>query len=415
MIKTQKKNSVLLSALTCAALALALAISLRANADEGSVVPRPPQFVLLAFDGSKSIEAWDETRAFAKEATASGKPVKFTYFVSGVYFIHPDNKNLYHAPHHTLGYSDIGYGKSENEISDRVDELNDAFNEGNEMASHANGHFDGSTWSESDWASEFTQFIDLLFNTFKHNDITKHFSFAEKDIVGFRAPLLAFSPGLYPTLAANHYRYDTSKIADTHYWPEKNSNGIWNFPLASLPIVGSGKWTLSMDYNFYMAQSDAKEKAENGALYEKQMLDTYMKYFKDNYYGNRGPVHIGHHFTHFNGGAYWSAMKKFASSVCGLPEVKCVTYSELANFMDAMLPETRNAYQAGEFDYLKRPASGLAGLDIRHALQNASPLHSMERTEDGVMAFVPRPSDGPAMQGDLPGAHQESPEELELK
>src|ERR1700759_2357249 len=45
-------------------------------------VNRPPQFVVLAFDGSKSLGMWQETRKFAKDMTAAGKPVKFTYFIN---------------------------------------------------------------------------------------------------------------------------------------------------------------------------------------------------------------------------------------------------------------------------------------------------------------------------------------------
>ena len=42
-------------------------------------VPTPPQFVLLAFDGSSEVEFWKATRQFAASAE-----VRFTYFISGV-------------------------------------------------------------------------------------------------------------------------------------------------------------------------------------------------------------------------------------------------------------------------------------------------------------------------------------------
>ncbi len=129
---------------------------------------------------------------------------------------------------------------------------------------------------------------------------------------------------------------------------------MWNFPLAQVRVVGSGKRTLSMDYNFYYTQSGGTSKAENKELYKKEMLDTYMKYFQDNYFGNRAPVHIGHHFSKWNGGAYWEAMQAFTKRVCGLPEVKCVTYNELVKFMEAHVAD-RAKYQAGSFTPLPRP------------------------------------------------------------
>ncbi len=51
---------------------------------------RPPQFVVLAFDGSLNLDFWKESRQFAREAG-----VKFTYFISGTYFLNDSKKSLY--------------------------------------------------------------------------------------------------------------------------------------------------------------------------------------------------------------------------------------------------------------------------------------------------------------------------------
>ena len=148
-----------------------------------------------------------------------------------------------------------------------------------------------------------------------------------------------------------------------NYWPAKNADGQWNFPLAEVVIAGTGKRTLSMDYNFYYAQSNAKPNPAQAELFEKQMYDTYMNYFLKNYNGNRAPVSIGHHFSQWNGGAYWRAMKHVAETVCGLPEVRCGTYIELANFMDATDGNTRAAYVKGNFEKRAVPLE-VAGLDL---------------------------------------------------
>ena len=75
-------------------------------------------------------------------------------------------------------------------------------------------------------------------------------------MVGFRAPYLAKSAGLYPVLKRNGFRYDTSGVGQSNAWPER-IDGIWRFNLAMLRIAGSGKNTLSMDYNFFVAHSGA--------------------------------------------------------------------------------------------------------------------------------------------------------------
>jgi hypothetical protein len=322
------------------------------NADQAGAAQsseRPPQFVLLAFDGSLNLDFWAESRAFAQQSGA-----KYTYFMSGTYFIPDAKKSIYSGPHHGVGKSDIGFGGPATNIELRLQQVKAAHGEGHEMASHANGHFDGSTWTEGDWDSEFAQFNPLIFKAAQTAGVAPvDLGFGIQDVKGFRAPLLGFSAGLYKTLAKNAFTYDTSKSGAPNYWPEK-IGGIWNFPLAQVRIVGSGKRTLSMDYNFYYSQSAGVSKAENKELYKKEMLDTYMKYFQDNYFGNRAPVHIGHHFSKWNGGAYWEAMQAFTKRVCGLPEVKCVTYGELVKFMEAHAGD-RAKYQAGSFAPLPRP------------------------------------------------------------
>ena len=92
------------------------------------------------------------------------------------------------------------------------------------------------------------------------------------------------------------------------------------------------------------------------------MLATYLHYFKTNYAGNRAPLHIGHHFFAYQNGAYNEALKSFARSICGLPEVRCVTYAKLADFMDRQNPETLAAYRKGDFARAPLPAFNVAEL-----------------------------------------------------
>jgi hypothetical protein len=117
------------------------------------------------------------------------------------------------------------------------------------------------------------------------------------------------------------------------YWPKKINN-IWSFPLAQLTISGSGRKTLSMDYNFYYTQSGGREGSpELFPEYEREMYDTYMAYFNFNYHGNRAPIHIGHHFSLWNGGAYWKATQRFAAEVSKKEDVICGTYKDLLKFV----------------------------------------------------------------------------------
>ncbi len=360
-----------------------------------SIIPvqKPLQFVMLAFDGSEIKQRWEETRAFGK-----ANNVKFTYFISGVMFVgrnrsgaptKEDAPYAYWGPEHKPGYSDIGFSTykagNTNEVQpliiERIQEMNAAKAEGHELGSHLNGHFDGSAWTEADWDQEIGDFNKLVFSpkydgskhTFasqpfdrsKYIDLSK-MNYRLPEIVGFRAPLLSQNKNLYPILEKYHYVYDTSKVSQPNYWPEKivytpGQPGIWNFPLAQLNLYNRQDWqqlhTLTMDYNFWVSQQTPDHRSnpidepdpKKQAFLQQQMLDTYRAYFKSNYDGNRAPINIGHHFALWNHGIYWAAMQQFAKEVCNLRDVRCITYSEFVKFMEALSPTELRAYRAGAF------------------------------------------------------------------
>jgi peptidoglycan/xylan/chitin deacetylase (PgdA/CDA1 family) len=356
---------------------------LGATAPSVTPVRKPLQFVLLAFDGSEMINRWEETRKFAKDNNT-----KFTYFVSGVLFIGKTHSSTqptdmimaYQGPHKKPGQSDIGFSayqtgnsiSNQPIISQRIEQMNLALQEGHELGSHLNGHFEASEWTASDWDQEFTDFTNLLFNpvyqgskgtaSIDRSGFLKGMIYKNENMIGFRTPYLSQNAALYPVLKKHGFKYDTSKTAQPNYWPEKDSvNGIWNFPLAELTMKNATSdeqaRTLSMDYNFYVSQSEKAHRDDpvdindktKLAFLKQQMLDTYHGYFRSNYDGNRAPVSIGHHFANWNHGIYWEALKEFAADVCNLKDVRCITYAELVKFMETLTPAEHLAYKTGAF------------------------------------------------------------------
>jgi hypothetical protein len=281
---------------------------------------KPTQYIVLSFDGSKSIDMWEATRNFAKEMKQQNKPVNFTYFVSGVYFLTNKNKNEYQAPGKKVGASNIGFADSEEDITKRKEEMKMAVDEGNEIGSHLNGHFDGSNWNENDWKSELEQFEKLV----------------PTKVVGIRTPLLARNKNLYKTLPNFGYKYDTSAVGKMGSWPVKDENGIWEIPLVTINVAK--KSTLSMDYNLYLTQTNGNDILEKGTEgWNKafgEVTTAYRNYFNNNYSTTRAPIVIADHFSTWNNGLYWEAMKSFAKENCGKPEVKCTTYSELVKYLE---------------------------------------------------------------------------------
>ena len=299
-----------------------------------------PQFVVLSFDGSKDLEMLSETREFARKMNDEGKPLHLTYFVNAAYFLSNENANVYQGPGEKRGFSNIGFSDSAADINQRIQGFNDAVKEGNEIGSHTAGHFIGTNWTYENWISEFNSFENILF-TPRQNivpDLPKTLSITSKDIIGFRAPGLATNDNMYKALRDFHFLYDTSGVDFYNSWPQKDSYGIWRIPLGVIRIGSRQIPVVAMDYSIWVLQSNAQNVALKGTSlwneYFNEVKDAYLGYFNSNYNGNRAPVIIGGHFSKWNDGVYFEAMKSFAEDVCGKPYVRCVTFKTLVGYLE---------------------------------------------------------------------------------
>jgi hypothetical protein len=331
-----------------------------------AMTERPPQFIAISFDNCGELDRWQDLSDFLGETNAAGARAYLTFFVSGTNFLPYAKRGLYRAPGQPHGSANIGFGGSPEEVRRRVDFINRLRANGHEIGSHAVGHFDGRTWSAAEWAQEFRSYKEL-FDAVDKNAGGAGFAFPVDEVRGFRAPYLSRSAGLYQAEKEFRFRYDASGVGNADAWPQK-IDGVWRFNLASLRIAGSGRHTLSMDYNFLVAQSGVGGNPRMQAHYRDEMLRTYLAYFRTSYMGNRAPLHIGHHFSPMQGGAYNEALKDFIRKVCGLPEVRCVTYSMLAGFLDDAGEANLQAYQRGEFAKAPDPMLDVAATRTRDRL-----------------------------------------------
>ena len=159
--------------------------------------PRPHQYVALAFDGSLSIGMWKKTRAFAATLNTPSNPFHFTYFISGVYFLTKENSKLYQGPGHLPGQSDIGFGNDNNDLLSRIDQINGALADGDEIGSHLNGHFDGSKWTPEEWEQEFSVFNQLLASVYQTNGLVAASGQPSKLNITSRSASTTTQPGHY--------------------------------------------------------------------------------------------------------------------------------------------------------------------------------------------------------------------------
>jgi hypothetical protein len=135
---------------------------------------------------------------------------------------------------------------------------------------------------------------------------------------------------------------------------------MWVFPLAYIRAHSSGKGVLAMDYNLCYAHDGCKTHAAYDSsttdVWTQQTLDTYRQYFEESYTGNRAPIFVGNHFEMWHNGAYTRALAAFVMETCRKPEVRCVSYRELAEWLNTTPADQRASWQAGSFEHYSDPA-----------------------------------------------------------
>ncbi|MDT0466844.1 polysaccharide deacetylase family protein [Streptomyces gibsoniae] len=310
---------------------------------------KPPQFVVFSWDGALQgdDQLFSHYREMAKQYNAH-----MTFFLTGIYLLPKDKKDLYHPPQHPVGAAAIDYATNEH-IRTTLEQLRKAYDEGNEIGTHFNGHFcgakGGGDWSVDEWKSEIDQFYSFVEN-WKTNTGYKDipplpFDF-KKEVTGGRAPCLEGQPNLLKAIKSYGWRYDASSPGDFQIWPTKK-NGIWDFPLQLLPYSENVQ-ALSMDFNFLYNQSNGEVHGDPSkySQWEQMAVNSYMNGFNRVYYGSRAPLFIGNHFENWNGGIYMKAVDQVVKNVCTKKGVKCVSFRELADWLDVQKPETLQRLRA---------------------------------------------------------------------
>lgn len=96
------------------------------------------------------------------------------------------------------------------------------------------------------------------------------------------------------------------------------------------------------------------------------MRDGLVQAFERSYRGNRAPLIIGNHFESWNGGTYMRAIEETIATVCVQKDVKCVSFRQLADWLDAQDPDVvakmrtlkvGEAPAAGWKEFLSSPAA----------------------------------------------------------
>jgi hypothetical protein len=307
---------------------------------------KPPQFVVFSWDGALE----NDDHLFSRFRTlAQRNDAHMTFFLSGIYLLPKDKRTLYKPPRHAPGASAIDFPTDEH-IRWTLQQLRLAWQQGDEIGTHFNGHFcapdkgAGGTWSTADWESEIGQaysFVEHWKTNTGFTDIPPLPFDYSQELAGGRAPCLEGQKKLLPAAKAHGWRYDASSPGDFQLWPRKK-DGVWDFPLQLMPYPGLDKQVLAMDFNFLYNQSGGDVTQGDPARYpawEREARQAYLNGFERVYNGSRAPLFIGNHFETWNGGIYMQAVEDVVKDVCHRKDVRCVSFKELSDWLDAQDPD----------------------------------------------------------------------------
>ncbi|MFN8168976.1 MAG: hypothetical protein U0S36_09360 [Candidatus Nanopelagicales bacterium] len=311
---------------------------------------KPPQFVVVTFDGACKDELWKHYLKLAQDTDS-----KFTFFLSGLCLV-PDRKRfLYKPPRKPAGTSAIGFGDAAL-IPERIQNLSTAYNAGHEIGTHFLGHFCDAkgvgSWNKADWTSEITQarkFLDQWAEINGSTDPNLKLPFDSSVWQGDRTPCLAGKRSqMYPVFAKEGFTYDASNPGSL-IWPKKIPGyDMWSFPLQRIKVVGYGKSNLSMDYNLLYVQNGGKVSAPPAtcARIEKSTYQSLMQALAAVDGGNRAPFFVGNHFNTWACGAYKNALTRFVTDAhAQFPDVRFVTNEYLVRWLDAQDPKVVKSLQ----------------------------------------------------------------------
>lgn len=306
---------------------------------------RPPQFIVISFDGAGWHEKWNYWNSIARRV-----PLRFTGFLTGLYLLDEQHKGAYQGPGHSAGRTSLGSWNSAADVEQEVKDLNYAWRHGNEIGTHFNGHFcsdnrpGANDWTTDDWNNELDQFFRFVrdYRTIDALPQAQKLQFPADSITAERTPCLEGVPDqLYPALRRHGFSVDSSVTRRGLSWPTKNADGIWQMGMATFPLHGTDHFVTTMDYNFWYTQAGAQTESANEARQSSEQVEnTYLDMYHAAYQGNRAPLILGNHFNSWNHNAYTDAVANFALKACGRPDTYCVPFRDVVRWMDVQDPAT---------------------------------------------------------------------------
>jgi hypothetical protein len=167
-------------------------------------------------------------------------------------------------------------------------------------------------------------------------------------VKGMRTPCLEGNrPAYRQAMVQRGMLYDASEPG-VIAWPTK-SGGLWNFPLQSVELAGTGRNTLTMDYNLWFTQTGARTApVAQAPVLKAQVLATYRQALARSRANGNPPLFLGNHFNRWNNSVYSDALTSFVAETCKQPDVRCVSNMELVSWLTKNGTPTERSRPAGQ-------------------------------------------------------------------
>nr|WP_188305098.1 hypothetical protein [Streptomyces sp. CBMA123] len=285
----------------------------------------PPQFVVFTFDAPTENDDHLFSRA-RTAATTNGAQV--TFFLRGIDLLPAAKRWQYQPPQHDVGTAAVPF-PTDAQVRATLQQLGRAWLDGDEIGDGFIGQFCGpkgaGDWSTADWQSEIGQgysMVDFWKTGTGFTDLPPLPFDYQTELAGGRAPCPEGRKNLLPAEKDAGWRYDAGSPGGTQRWPSQ-TDGLWDFPLQRIPDASGTHEVLSTD----------------------QTPQTYLNAFDRVYHGSRAPLVID---TDLAPGRPSRLQESEATmkDLCHRDGVRCVSFRQLADWLDAQDPAVLNHLRA---------------------------------------------------------------------
>jgi hypothetical protein len=316
--------------------------SIEAAPSPRAPIPRAerPQFVLLGMDTTPHghRHAFEDLFELlnARRAPAT-PPITFTLFIGTASFqLDPDRRRITAEERAFVAVPPrpspvFDYAASLDEIEETAENVRRLAVLGVEIGSHTVRHARGGGWTRERWEMEMTDHARILALV------------GLPAPVGFRAPFLDTNDAMYESLDAHGFGYDCSETHSARFWPIRHpGTDVWQFGVPSVEIPGRDRpvlfYDLNLDARLRRAAADAGVHGDDAvqAWMDETFFQIALDELETRYRGSRAPFLVSGH------GGFRVPITRLMRRVCGMPDVRCTTFREAAEYMRAH-PEMEGA------------------------------------------------------------------------